>query len=243
MPIILKSDAFYLSAGQVENIGSVKKFGRNAAVGTTQVLVAPQSGDFNTISAAATLYASSSDDGDDQSWEFNGLDSNYKLQTLTKTLVGQTKTALPGSWIRIFRAKNLGATDNAGDVYVYEDETPTAGVPQIAGNIQLKVPIGYNQTVHACYTIPDDFQFALLKRWDVFSGKDAISTTFFKVREFGGVFQTKFIRDFYRGGSVGNAQEIMLKIPAKADIIIEAISTASTTPIGSEFDLILVNQE
>ena len=242
MPVIPRSDSFYLSAGQMDDMGSVKKFGRNAAVGTTQVLIAPQSGDWNDIITPTILNFSSSHDSDGQTWLLSGLDADFKMQSELIGIDGQTETSTTKIWSRVFRLENRGTEDNLGDVYVYEDDTVSSGVPQTPGNIQLKVPVGYNQTVHAAYTVPADYQFALLQRWDLFSAKDAISTAFFKVREFGGVFQTKFIRDFYIGGSIGTPEDIMLKIPAKADVVIEGISTASTTPIGSEFDLILVNR-
>ena len=79
----------------------------------------------------------SSNAGDTQNIEVQGLDTNYALVTQTITITGQTRKALDTSLIRVFRLVNVGSTDVAGNVYCYEDTALTAGVP-IDTTVQLE---------------------------------------------------------------------------------------------------------
>jgi len=114
-------------------------------------------------STAVSYYISSADGSDTQDIVVVGLtedgNGDWNEETVTVTLAGQTKTEIvSGSgdpWIRVYRAYNTGSTVFAGNVYVYEDDTVIAGVPQTDSLVRAVVVAGDDQTEMCVYTVPN----------------------------------------------------------------------------------------
>lgn len=191
-------DPIGVSFGQYDGLSFIAKFGRNPTVasGTQEVIWDQADAVYTYMSSASTLYISSSDNTDDQVYEVQGLDANWALQTVEVTVSGFTFVPLSGTWIRVFRAKNLNGTNSAGDVYIADSNTDGGGdgIPDTASSIKAKVIQGNNQTNMAIYTVPQgrtgylmDWYISLLR----LTGVAAVSADFdiFRRSE-GGVFRS-----------------------------------------------------
>ena len=141
----------------------IHKFGHNSAVGTSEEDIWDGASDAGTrtmiaagaTGAAVTLKISSSDTNDAMDITVEGLGPLFVAQSKTVTLNGFVETAIDGTWSRVYRAyQATGTADIAGDVYIYEDDATTNGVPDTATKIRAKILQGENQTLMAAYTIP-----------------------------------------------------------------------------------------
>jgi len=156
-----------VARGAVDGMSSAVVYGENADV---DILTAPEDvwdpgGVYvYTASGGVPHYISSSDNGDTQDVRGRLLSEDasgdWNAETFTFALVGQTKTLLVtpsgDDPVRILSIENIDATSNAGDVYVYENDTPAGGVPPTAAKIRAKMLAGLNKTLMALYTIPSD---------------------------------------------------------------------------------------
>ncbi len=150
-----------VSAGRVSYIGSVYKFGYNAAVSSTEETVWFNGGLYSYPSSAIQMKVSSSDANDTASGgggtgartvRVVGLDGDYSEVQEDVSLDGQTAVLTTTKFIRIFRAYVLTAGSGetaAGTVYVGTG-TVTNGVP---ATIYANLGAG-NQTQQAVYTVP-----------------------------------------------------------------------------------------
>lgn len=209
-------------------------------------------------STTADIDSLSSDNaGDGQVIEIQGLDTNWDLTTQEVTLNGTTRVALGTALIRVFRMKNLGATDNAGNIFCFvntADTTPADGVPDDATKIRAIIHAGDNQTLMAIFTIPN--------------GKTGYMDSFYASTHGGskataydielltrnntatpsgvGVFQLKHTSALRETGSSEFRYEYHIpeRIAAKTDIEMRAAAEAAgvtEASISAGFDLILVD--
>jgi hypothetical protein len=123
----------------------------------------------------------SSDDANDAGLEITieGVDSNWDALTIVQDLgvaassSGTVYTAVgaPAQWRRVNRAYVSDSTATQGVVYVHNDisDSGNNGIPDIPST-QTRAVINptEQQTLHACYTIPDDFTQGLhITQWCV----------------------------------------------------------------------------
>jgi hypothetical protein len=151
-----------------------------------------------TYSATADIgLLSSSNVGDTQTVEIQGLLDDGTLSTQTFTLNGQTDVDLSATgtnFERVFRLKNTGATDFAGDVYLRTDGSGQAsGVPSTANTVRLKCKAGENQTLMSIYTVPTGKTAYLDSFYSSTRGANRSATydIHLVARPSGGVFQLK----------------------------------------------------
>jgi hypothetical protein len=245
---------FEIATGNAINHTSMLKFGRNPEIDTGNAAdiwtwgsaaAGRQEYSYTFMAAAATLYISSSAAGDTQSYTVYGLDADWNDQSQSVTAAGQTKTEIGSglTWIRVFRVTNDGATNNAGNIYVYEDGDITDGVPDDAGKVRAHVEIGDNQTLMAIYTIPATKTGYLV---GFYASMNRSTTTgaadlSLLVRPSGSVFQVKYVIGLV-GSGTGHFQHnymVPLKIEAQSDIKMRVAASANNTDISAGFDIVL----
>lgn len=145
---------------------SILKFGRTEEVTTVSRTIA-QLGAGQSHETYVTdnliTHASSSSDSDTQTINIeyhtvaNGV---FTFGTQLVTLTGRTAAPLPVPCARVSRVFNTSNTDLAGTVYVFENDTLSAGVPQTATKVHIVIPSGKNQTFKAATTVSDiDYLF------------------------------------------------------------------------------------
>lgn len=227
--------------GKYTNLSADHKFGRNSSVGTSDENVNDIGGTYTYSSAAATYYISSSSGSDtDQTITVVGIDSAGDLTTRTVNLVGQTQTTISGgTMLRIFRAYVSSGSGLVGDVYIYENDTVTSGVPQTSTKIRAKILIGNNQTQMAQFSTPNNTSMKVYS-FLMTSGKD--NTTQFKARirptDGSAPWRIIFDHDTYRSPLIV-APKIPYIIPANYDVEVLANTTSGTTVVGSTWDYVL----
>lgn len=246
--------------GWIPQHSIVHKFAENSDVDTAAGEdIWGGGGDINWAATAGTWYVSSSNAGDDQSveWQIITKDSvgDWNRESVTVTLAGQTKTQIvPASGddvIRAWRGENKGTTDFAGTVYLYEDDTVTAGVPDTASKIMLVIVDGDNQTLHSGFSTASG-ETGLMREIQVALGSgvnpaSAVAAVFtWKQRDFGSVFRVQDKAELisngngvvtwsYLGGEV---------LEAKTDILVRCESTtANDTGVVCDYDIVLVEDD
>jgi len=187
---------------------------------------------------------SSSSTGDTQLIEVQGLDVNYNLVIQTIALTGQTRVALTTSLIRVFRLKNVGSTDLAGDVFCFENTPLTAGVPIDETKCRASISIGNNQTLMAIYTVPAGYT-AYMRVWFAsLAGAKRVNVSNIRMfaRPFGQVFQLKHDASINASGS-SNMPHLYAepkKFAEKTDIEIRCNTDENDAGVSGGFDLVLI---
>lgn len=246
-----------IAKGDVTNTAFIHKFGGTPDFDTTdnEVTVWDGADDGNidkmvyTYSSTADIDTiSSSDAGDTVDIEVQGLDSNFDLVTQTATLNGQNKVTLGTALIRVFRMKNVGATDLAGYVYCYVDTTISAGVPTTTAPVRSVIQNSNNQTLMAVYTIPNG-KTGYMRDWYASTAGASKSSNYvirLKARPTGKVFQLKHIASISDTGNsyIQHKYEEPEVFAAKTDIEMTAQMTAAgatAAAVSAGFDIVLVD--
>lgn len=252
-----------IAKGDVTGTSFIHKFGKapdfDAADNFVTIWDGANDGDFSgsppmnyTYSATANIDTlSSSNAGDSQTVEIQGLDGNYALVTQSATLNGQSDVILTTPLLRVFRLKNTGTTDFAGDVWLRTNGSgQSGGVPTTANTVRLKVSNGNNQTLMAIYSVPAG-KTAYIRK--IFAGFDTVTGGFFAtpvaskiqlfVRPFGQVFQLKYDNAIISSGS-SVLQEVYSEpevVGEKSDIELRAETNTTATAVSGGFDIVLVD--
>ena len=239
-----------VAKGTVLGHSFVQKYGRNSDIDTATDPedIWEYGGTYTFPTVAAINYISSSDNTDTQQITVQGLDADYNFQSITVDLVGQTKTQIgtEETWIRIFRAFNSDSTEFAGQVYVYEDDTVSGGIPQTASKVKATILAANQQTYMAIYTVPAGKTAYLLQKAYSMNDNNANTRALIdlRIREFGGVFRSKEL-DAIRNEGTSLYQATFstpLTIPEKSDILIQCRETSTNdTDITAYFNLLLVD--
>lgn len=230
--------AYDIAEGNVPNHYSVSKFGHNSAVGATLEEVWDYPGPYTYMTTASTLYISSDNAGDTQEYEIQGLDENWDMQIVKAVANGLSFVAIDGLWIRVFRVKNLGSTDNAGNIYISDDNTDAGGdgIPDTVSSIKAMVTAGFNQTLMAIWSVPDGNTTAYLTKFYAATSSQKATEVHLYVRPFGGVFQIKKLITIFAGYSE-IIYDFPLQIPGKSDVVIKASATGGGGEVSAGFDI------
>ncbi len=232
------------------------KFGRNPSVDSAAAEDIWDLGGSATYTASggAAMFISSSDILDTEPIEITLLsedpNGDWNLETFEITLAGRTKTAVitpsGDDPIRVHRMINRGTADLVGDVYIYENDTVTDGVPDTASLTRGKILIGNNQTLMAMRSIPSGSIGLLKKLVGSMTGPNPSATSDLKIwiRPFGEVFQLKgFLGGMRATGTTyfeRDYSNVPIQVVAKSDIRIEGVSDTNSTPITAEFELTII---
>lgn len=196
--------------------------GYNGDVGATDETLWPLGGLYTYSTSPVTMYISSSNTADTQPYEVEGLDANWQPQTVSVTAQGQNKTEIGSgvTWSRIFNAQTLSGSNNAGNVYIYEDDTVTGGVPNTVTKIRGYIATGLNHAQQALWTVPAKCT-AYVFRWQGAAVNNKPSGMSANYRPAGGVFRR--IDTFVLQNSAFT-QSILMPVPfsEKSDLELRA---------------------
>jgi len=250
------SNGLSIAKGDVTGESFIHKFGNAPDFDTADGVVSVWDGaddggidqmeyQYSTTADIDTI--SSSNAGDTQDIEIQGLDTNWNVVTQTISLNGQSQVNLTTDLIRVFRMKNVDTTDNAGHIYCYVNGTATAGVPDTPGDVRAIIQPGNNQTLMALYSIPAGYTGYMRDWYASTSGANKTSNYPIEVRarSFGGVFQLKHLSAISDNGS-SHVQHDYTEpevFQEKTDIELRASMTAVGGTAGSVsagFDLVLI---
>ncbi len=238
---------FNIAAGVTPGFSRFRRFGFNAAVGTSWVPIWTPGGlhVYPDPLAPTTFTITSNDAQDDiagtglQKLTCIYADDNWDFITEELDMNGSGTVATSGTGVRFIRA--YGSQWGTGRENVAKiDITATAGVA--AGEVQADVPIGENQTLITQFSIPrGKTGFIVYQRRGVGRGDDA---------------QIKLVQ---REGNVVNSgwringvfplfQSVKYdenpcpdSFPEMTDLVVMAKSSASPVTVGAEYTLILAD--
>ena len=235
------SNTFYLDVakGNIEGHAILSKFGQNDAVGIGAWEDVWDGGGTYSYPADATAsitHLYSTDGGDNQDIEVQGLSADGTLTVQTITLTNTTVVALDTNLWRVFRLKNMSNTNNAGVVHASVSDKATS---------YAQIAIGNNQTLMALYTIPLGKTGYLLQGTNSLYGiaRDYSLNGKMAMRPYGGVFQLKKTFGLDTNGTSFLTMDFPLpgKIPAKTDIRVSAIAISKEGGVNTTFDILLVD--
>lgn len=231
--------------GKRYNTLGVYKFGFNSSVGNSEVTVSDNGSDYDALTSASIVKISSSSTADTsdgtgaRTINISGLDENYNEVNENITLNGQTAVNSTNLYIRVFRAKVLTAGSggaNAGDIHIGTGAV-SSGVP--ATSI-AKISTGENQTLMAVWTIPANYTGYLYKVEFSSNVQGSVYLTAkVKVRDFGGVYQTKE-KGTFTTDALSFDIDLPLEIPEKSDIKLTCVASANTHGVSGSFILLYV---
>jgi len=225
---------------------SLRKFGRNGTVDTAlETIWTPGGNEVYCTTNAITHFSSSSGSDTQQiiieghTVTGTGASAVFTFSVQTVTLSGQTKVALTTPLARVSRAYNDDSTDLVGNIYVYEDDTVTAGVPQTANKLHLQIPAGSNKSFKASTTFSNNDYFALTGMYASVtkSSGNAAVDFFLEVRFVGKTFTVKEQMTITAGSAgVELFFDPVIVIPQNADVRIRAVATATNIPCAATFE-------
>lgn len=256
--VVRRGTSFNLSYGEellLRNYGlrtsgwdkakSLIKFGKSVDLDANVPELIWSQGGIETLPTGNTItHISSSSSSDTQEVVIeghtvsgSGVDAQHTFVVQTLNLAGQTKTALSTPLARTSRMYNNDTTDLVGDVYVYEDDTVIAGVPQTSGNIHLKIVAGEQQTFKAATTFSNTDAFVLT---DIYAGvrkATAAAVDFTLETAFAGkVFRERFAFAVSQSsGTVSIRLDQPIVVPNNTDIRILGESNTNNTTAYASF--------
>jgi hypothetical protein len=234
--------------GEIPDAFSVQKFGENETAGASEEMIWSDSGAYTwmtkpqAVKVASVGASAGNDDGNPvgtgaRTLRIYGLDANYDLQDELITLNGTTAVTSANTYIRIFRAivESVGSTgSNEGAIDVYDN----GGSNEVA-----HIPIGYNQTMQAEYTIPADYT-GYLTRYYASSATNQTIDVFLRVRMkynakdgdyVNYVDQVKSKVHIFRGYAQIDLTA-PIQIPERSDVYLSAVGSGAVDVAGG-FDL------
>lgn len=221
------------------------KYGRNKEVGTATtgytLMILPSGETAETyVYTNAIDSISSSNTNDDQAVVVEGhtiSGNSLTFVSQTATLNGQNRVALGTSLARVTRLYNASTTNDdtiAGKVYVFENDTLSAGVPQTATKIHLTTDTARQQSQKAStsissvdYWIVTSFYASVLEKTSAFADVEL------QVRTLPGVFRQQVdIAASSSSGTVIYNFNPYLIVPKNSDVRLQAVASAASTDVA-----------
>lgn len=240
-------DTFGDTVSVQEKKKTLLKFGKNVDLDTAWETVWVQGGDETYVTDNLIDTISSSNAGDTQEVTIEGhtvsgtgTDAQFTFVVQTATLNGQNKVVLTTPLARVSRLANNSTTAFAGDIYVYEDDTLTGGVPNTASKIHLKVlgSAGDTQSFKAATTFSNSDYFICTGGWASVNKAASAAVDFeMQVRTVGSVFRPVARLSLNSTGST--TQQITFDppviVPKNADMRVRAIASAVNCEVNASF--------
>lgn len=217
------------------------KFGHNKLVGTSPATVAHQpAGILHETYVTSNLITSiiSDNAADTQAVKVEGhttadggLTFTFVVQEIT--LTGQTVATLSTPLARVSRVYNNNSTELVGSVYVTEDDTYTAGVPDTDAKVHLIIEAGEQQSEKAATTISNSDYWILTSCYaDMLKKSAAFAEVELQIRLAGKVFRAQVIISCTDGGRGVHEFKPYLIAPKNADVRLVATASAAGTAIS-----------
>ena len=207
---------------------SIYKFGFNSAISTTEETVWDEGGVHAYPTAAADAAAGTGA----RKVTIEGLDSDYKVQTVEITLNGTTAVASTETFIRVYRAfvseAGSGGT-NTGAISISTSST-----------VRAEISAGQGQTLMAVYTVPADYT-GYIVGWSIGSGATAANKYLDSrliVRDPDGILLTK-ARTTISNTTVIQPFGKAIEVAAKSDVEIRAKTSSGTDAVSGTFTMVL----
>ena len=198
---------------------------------------------YNLPSTPLSLEISSTAVGDTQDIKLIGMDANWEEQIVTVTLTGRTPVTVPNTWIRTCNIENVGTTDLAGDVWLYDAGSAVVlGKPSDDNVQRLVITTGtatnpHNTSFLSVTSVPANFTgFVFSINTSVNKGSGAAAgakevDVACLIKDFGKVWTQ---RDMYgiNNNGTGLTQDdnrVPLVVPEKSDITLRANSNSNNT--------------
>ena len=235
---------FLLEVGKGNTLGHEAefKFGYNSdlTAGIEEDIVV-QGGTYQFLSdSGEAIQASSTSAADVYDLVIIGLDANFVEQVVVVTLTGLTPVLVPGLWTRINRVANNNGTEFTGTVDVVDTATGSKVVARAVPEDQI--------TQQMVYTVPAG-KLAYVKLFGMSfnksggSGGNAIVRL--RARRFGKVFTTTLRAGLQKEGTSALLQENLIPtaFPAKTDIKMSAIASASGSDVSGLMQLVVIEEK
>lgn len=184
------------------------------------------------LTADTTLFASSSDASDTDTYVILGLNELYEPITAIVTLNGTTPVALSAKLFRVRVIVNINpvGTGSVGDVYVAESTALTAGVPDDLTKAKIKVPAGDNIASNGTFTTTkDEIGYQLQIEGTVGKAKD--SEFIERARFFGQELFTHTTKWKIYQSTFQLSYAIGFFVPPKTDIEFSFITNDVSSPV------------
>ena len=236
-----------LSAGNLDGVGYIEKFGRNDTMSANMETIWDGGGIYTYLTSASAVYVTSSD-GDDnptgdgaRTVEIQGLDETYALVTEDVEVDDGASTT---TFIRVFRVRTKTTGSSGQAEGVISVRSASGGGGTLLAQIQ-RVGTGggasLGQTFMAVYTVPAG-KTAYLTQWIVGAGgQNADTTCILVARTFGdGGYNAKDII-ISAGQQFAKDYKIPLQFTEKTDIEVRGFTSSSGNDCSSTFNLILID--
>jgi len=223
------------------------KFGRNKLVGTTKATlmtlpVGITNETYVSTNAITTISSSSASDTTSITIEGHTISGGlFTFVTQTITLTGQTQKTLTTALARVSRVVAAGSVDLIGNIYVYETDTSTAGVPDTDVKVHIILEAGLNNS-EKCATTVSNTDYWLITGFyaDVLEKVSAFGTIHLEVRLAGKVFINKVDISASSTGSRGiHKFEPYLIVPKNADVRLRGTSNTAGVDISGGIEGVL----
>ena len=246
------------AAGKLGAITAVNKFGRNQDSDTTEDSVWEGSDlggpirCFDVIgTTAVALYLSSDDENDaakevtiqylDSSWDSQEIDVTLGAASASGTLFAQIGSET------IMRINRMYATSDVlvGNIYAGIDDVDggTDGIPDtILTDLVAAIVIGENQTLQACYTVPNGFD-ALLTQFcttNINTGANAVATFRLRKSVAGAASRVQEVLEIGESIYQCTSHDPPIFYDEKTDIELTNTGSQNNGSVTGTFDLILL---
>jgi hypothetical protein len=240
--------------GSAPGISHVQLHGYNGGITTTYEAVWPESGAYTVLSAAmSSPYCASTDNTNDKAagtgcltMRVSGVNTSYAEFSETVTLNGQTSVTLTTSnvlFINKLECLTTGSSfANTGTIRCGTGSN-TAGVPAV---VHAHMIIGVGQSQSAMYAVPDNHTLLCRNGTADSYGVTAAQTVQFAIDRFvdpvsAKVLQREYFGSLNQAGSSSFTKPNYHVFEEKTVFLAQALSAASTGPVGFEFECLLID--
>lgn len=230
------------------------KFGRSEQVhsSTKTTLMTLPAGTFNetyvSTNIITTISSSSASDTESVKVEGHTVDGsgNFTFVVQEITLTGQTQATLATPLARCSRIYNNGSNDLVGDIYVYQDDTSTAGVPDTDTKVHCEIRAGENNSEKCSTTISNNDYWIITGAYaDVLEKTASNAEIIMEVRLKGKVFREYFEMSCSNtsGGTFRSAVPYIV-VPPNSDVRLRALASANGTIVsGALFGVLAIRTD